>query len=88
MEGAMTERVILKVSPQGQVTLRRDVMTALKQPRHLEAWVENGTLMLRPAVAATLEAAEGMFGKQGITRDVLVEALRIVRRRQNPKTMP
>lgn len=81
----MTERVILKVSPQGQVTLRRDVMAALKQPRHLEAWVENGTLMLRPAASATLAEAEAMFAKQGITRDVLVEALRIVKRRQSPR---
>ena len=78
----MVERVILKVSSQGQVTLRRDVMAALRQPRHLEAWVENGTLMLRPAVSATLKDAETMFAKQGITRDVLIEALRIVKKRQ------
>jgi hypothetical protein len=84
MEGTMTERVILKVSPQGQVTLRREVLEALKRPRHLEAWIENGTLMLRPAVSVTLAEAEVMFGKQGITRDVLVEALRIVQRRQRP----
>jgi hypothetical protein len=81
-EGAMTERVILKVSPQGQVTLRRDVLEALNRPRHLEAWIEKGTLMLRPAVSATLAEAEEMFAEQGITRDVLVEALRIVKKRQ------
>ncbi|CAH0215153.1 hypothetical protein [Roseomonas sp. CECT 9278] len=78
----MSDRVILKVSPQGQVTLRREVLAALRNPRHLEAWVEHGTLMLRPAVSATLAEAEAMFGKQGITRDVLIEALRIVKTRQ------
>lgn len=82
----MTERVILKVSPQGQVTLRREVMVALNRPRHLEAWMEQGTLMLRPAVAATLAEAEGMFAQQGITRDVLIEALRIVKKRQARST--
>jgi hypothetical protein len=88
MEGAMTDRVILKVSSQGQVTLRREVMRALKQPRHLEAWVEDGTLMLRPAASATLAEAEAMFGRQGITRDVLVEALRIVRKRRGQTPGP
>jgi len=75
------KRVLLKVSPQGQVTLRRGVRDALGNPRHLECWMEQGVLMLRPALSATLEEAEAMFGKQGITRDVLAEALRIVRQR-------
>ncbi len=82
----MARRVILKVSPQGQVTLRQDVLAALGRPRHMEAWIEAGTLMLRPAVSATLAEAEEMFAKQGITRDVLVEALRIVRKRQGQAT--
>ncbi|UFN49329.1 hypothetical protein LPC08_01395 [Roseomonas sp. OT10] len=73
-------RVLLKLSPQGQVTLRRGVREALGNPRHLECWLENGTLMLRPAVSATLAEAEALYGKHGITRDVLAEALRIVRR--------
>lgn len=78
----MTERALLKVSSQGQVTLRRAQRAALGNPRHLEAWIENGTLMLRPAISATLQEAEALFARQGITRDVLVEALRIVKRRQ------
>lgn len=76
------KRVLLKVSPQGQVTLRRGVREALGNPRHLECWMEGGVLMLRPALSATLEEAEALFGEQGITRDVLVEALRLVRRRE------
>ena len=77
----MGERHILKVSPQGQLTLRRSVRKALGDPRHLEAWIDKGTLMLRPAMVGVAQAV-GMFGKEGITRDVLVEALRIVRARQ------
>ncbi|WP_282615013.1 hypothetical protein [Roseomonas gilardii] len=36
------KRVLLKVSPQGQVTLRRGVREALGNPRHLECWMEGG----------------------------------------------
>jgi len=82
----MPEPILLKVSRQGQVTLRRDVRKALGDPRHLEAWIDKGTLMLRPAISATVDQAAGIFGKQGITRDVLVEALRIVKTRRGPTT--
>ncbi|MBR0651118.1 hypothetical protein GXW78_15710 [Roseomonas terrae] len=77
----MSEIGLLKVSTQGQVTLRRAVRKALGDPRHLEARIENGALVLRPAIAATLDEAVLLFGKQGITRDVLVEALRAVKAR-------
>ncbi|MEO3472311.1 hypothetical protein AAFN86_10620 [Roseomonas sp. CAU 1739] len=84
----MDSRHILKISPQGQLTLRRSVRKALGDPRHMECWIDKGTLMLRPALVATVDQATSMFGKEGITRDVLVEALRIVRVRgkQGPAT--
>jgi hypothetical protein len=84
----MGERHILKVSPQGQLTLRRPVRKALGDPRHLEAWMEKGTLMLRPALVAHPDDAANLFGKAGITRDVLIEALRIVKTRQARKPGP
>lgn len=84
----MDEIGVLKVSPQGQVTLRRDVRKALGDPRHLEAWIENGTLMLRPAIRTTLDGAVRLFAKQDITRDVLVEALRTVRARKRRMAPP
>ena len=37
--------------------------------------------MLRPALSASLAEAEAIFAKQGTTRDVQAEALRIVPRR-------
>lgn len=74
--------VLLKVSSQGQVTLRRAMRAALKNPRHFEAWIENGTLMLRPALAASPAEAEALLGTQAITREVLIEALRVVRERR------
>lgn len=84
----MRGRAVLKVSSQGQVTLRREVRAALGNPRHLECWVDDGTLMLRPALSATLDEAAGMLGKQGITRDVLIEALKIVRGKGGHKPAP
>ncbi len=77
----MTAPMLFPVSRQGQITLRRAVRKALGDPHHLEGRLENGTLVLRPAIAATPAEAELLYGKQGITREVLVEALRIVRRR-------
>jgi hypothetical protein len=77
--------VLLKVSPQGQVTLRRAMRAALKHPRHFEARIENGALVLRPALAASPAEAEALFGTQAITREVLVEALRVVRDRRARK---
>lgn len=82
----MGETILLKVSRQGQVTLRREVRVALGNPTWLECWMEDRTLKLRPAICATLEEAETMFGRQGITRDVLVEALKIVKARGGRKS--
>lgn len=78
----MAETILLKVSRQGQITLRRNLRKALGDPQHLSGRLEDGALVLRPAIAATPEEAEALFGRQGITREVLVEALRMVARRR------
>jgi hypothetical protein len=77
-----TERVTLRVSPQGQVTLRQAVLEALEFPKRLECWVEKGTLMLRPLFAETLDEAEAYCRKHGITRDMIYEAVRIQMRKE------
>lgn len=82
----MGARQILKISSQGQLTLRRSVRKALGDPHLMECWIDKGTLMLRPALSATVDEAAILFGKQAITRDVLVEALRIVRTRSRPNS--
>jgi hypothetical protein len=57
------------------------VLQALGNPRHLQAEVQPGrTLLLRPAPNMTLD--EAAFAAEGITREVLAEALRILERRE------
>lgn len=74
---------LLKVSRQGQLTLTRPVLAALGNPRHLQAEVRpDRTLLLRPALKMTLDEAEAAFAGEGITKEVLVEALRILKRRE------
>ena len=78
--------VLLKVSPQGQVTLRRAMRTALKNPSHFEAWIENGTLMLRPALAASpAEAASGASMSEILSPMPPVECLSAVGHGQGAK---
>ena len=81
----MPTPVLMKVSSQGQVTIRRAMRAALNHPGHFAAWIENGTIILRPAMAASPAEAELLFGRHAITREVLVEALRIVRDRRGRK---
>lgn len=74
---------VLKLSRQGQLTLPRRVREALGHPRFLEAELRpDGTLLLQPALKMTLDEATEAFAEHGITKEVLVEALRLVRRRE------
>ena len=74
---------LLKVSRQGQLTLTRPVLQALGNPRHFQAEVQPGrTLLLRPALKMTLDEAADAFAGEGITAEVLTEALRILKRRK------
>jgi hypothetical protein len=74
---------LLKVSRQGQLTLTRPVLQALGNPRHFQAEVQpDRTLLLRPALKMTLGEAEAAFAAEGITKEVLIEALRILKRRR------
>lgn len=77
-------RVLLKISPQSQITLRKDLRAALGPCSHVEVEVEavKGRLILRPAAGLTLDEAREAYGKHGITVEVLKEALTIVKRRQ------
>ena len=73
---------VLKVSPQRQVTLPKDVWEAIGKPSYVEAEVVKGDLVIRSSEYKTLEEAEHAWGKHGITRAVLVEALKIVEGRE------
>lgn len=74
---------VLKASRQGQLTLTREVLAALGNPRFFEAEVQPGrTLLLRPALKMTLDEAAEAFAEHGITAEVLTEAFRVLKRRK------
>ncbi|WP_270939271.1 hypothetical protein [Falsiroseomonas oryzae] len=75
--------VVLKLSSQRQLTLTKRLVEAMGTPSHFEAVLVNKELVLRPALKMTLAEAEAAYGKHGITRDVLQEALRIVAGRED-----
>lgn len=74
-------RVLLKISPQSQITLRKELRAALGPCSHIEVETVKGGLMLRPAAAMTMEQAQAIYGSHGFTAEVLKEALSIVKRR-------
>ncbi len=77
-------KVLLKISPQNQITLRRDLRAMLGPCSYVEVEPVKGGLMMRGAVAMTLEEAQQVYGRHGFTVEVLREALSIVQRRQGP----
>ncbi len=74
--------MMLKLSPQRQLTLPKTVVELMGSPSYFEAVIVNGDLVLRPGLKLTLAEAEEALRKHSITRDVLKEALRIVERKQ------
>ena len=74
--------VVLKLSPNRQLTLTKGIVEAMGSPSYFEAELVNRELILRPGVKLTLDEAELRFGKHGITQEVLTEALRIVARKE------
>jgi hypothetical protein len=74
---------VLKLSPQRQLTLNREIVRALGNPRFFEAELRpDGTLLLRPALKMTLDEAAEAFAEHGITAEVLTEAFRVLQRRK------
>ncbi len=71
-----------KVSPRRQVTLPEDVHQYIGRISYIEVATVKGDLMLRRADSMSLEEIERAWGKHGIGRDVLVQALRIVNRKK------
>lgn len=70
--------MIIKVSPQGQVTIPKALRAKLGEPRRMEARVEREALVLRPVLAESPEAGEQLWGKEGITAEVLWQAIRLL----------
>ena len=72
---------VFKVSPQRQVTLSKAVLAAMGDPRLLAAELKGEVLTLRPAHPLEAEM-QRQLAENGLTQDVLVEALRVIERRR------
>ncbi|WP_333672539.1 hypothetical protein [Elioraea tepidiphila] len=78
---------VLKLSRQRQLTLNRAIVAAMGNPRFLEARLNpDRSLTLIPADRLDLrEEVPKVYREAGITEDVLIEALRIVQRREKAR---
>ncbi|WP_019014535.1 hypothetical protein [Elioraea tepidiphila] len=78
---------VLKLSRQRQLTLNRAIVAAMGNPRFLEARLNpDRSLTLIPADRLDLrEEVPKVYREAGITKDVLIEALRIVQRREKAR---
>ena len=75
--------MILRVSSQGQVTLPYALREKLNFPDHFSATLESSDrLVLEPCEKLTLDEAELRYGRHGITQEVLIEALRVLKKRE------
>jgi hypothetical protein len=74
--------LLMKLSSQRQLTLPKVVWQAMGSPLWFEAQLVRRDLVLRHAEKMTLEQAERVYGRHGITQDVMAEALKIVAARE------
>jgi hypothetical protein len=74
--------VLIRISPQWQVTIPKAFRPQFGPARLAEARLERMALMLRPVLAETPTEAARMFRPEGITTEVLLAAMQIVERRR------
>ncbi len=74
--------MIIRVSPQWQLTIPKALREEFGRVREAEARMERGVLMVRPVLAPSADWVATRFAPQGITREVLWEAMRVVEGRR------
>lgn len=74
--------MIIRVSPQWQVTIPKSLRARLGQPRQMEARLDRMSLVLTPILMPSVEAAERELRPEGITAEVLVVAMDLVAARR------
>ena len=66
--------MIIRVSPQWQVTIPKALRERLGKPRRMEARMHRAELILTPILIGSVEEAERQLRPEGITAEVLVTA--------------
>jgi hypothetical protein len=74
--------MLVRVSPQWQITIPTALRPAFGQARQAEARMEHGVLVVRPVIAPSPDWVENQFAPQGITKEVLWEAMRVIEARR------
>jgi hypothetical protein len=74
--------MIIRVSPQWQVTIPKALRQRLGSPKQMEARLDRMSLVLTPIVMASPEAAERELRPEGITAEVLLVAMDLVAARR------
>lgn len=77
--------MMIRISPQWQVTIPKAYREHMGTAGWAEAQVEQGALLLRPVVAPSAAWVEARFAPEGITREVLWEAMRLIESRRQRK---
>jgi|GEM_PF-2538932 hypothetical protein len=75
----------IRVSPQWQVTIPTALRPKLGTARHMEARVERGRLLLIPVISDDPRAVAEVFRPEGVTSEVLLEAMDIIARRRRQR---
>ena len=74
--------MLVRVSPQWQITIPTALRARFGQTRQAKVRLENGVLMVRPVIASSADWVESQFAPQGITKEVLWEAMRVIEARR------
>ena len=77
--------MLVRISPQWQITIPTALRVRFGQATQAEIHLEDGVLMVRPAVAPSADWVESQYAPQGITKEVLWEAMRVIEGRRRRK---
>ncbi|MFC7475618.1 hypothetical protein ACFQS7_14695 [Dankookia sp. GCM10030260] len=80
--GRRSRSMIIRVSPQWQVTIPKSLRARLGKPRQMEARIDRASLVLTPILMDSVESAERSLRPEGITAEVLVLAMDLVAARR------
>jgi bifunctional DNA-binding transcriptional regulator/antitoxin component of YhaV-PrlF toxin-antitoxin module len=74
--------MLIRVSPQWQITIPKSLRSQLGKPKHMEARIERGRLVLTPVISEDPASVAKAFKPEGVTTEVLMEAMELIARRR------
>jgi hypothetical protein len=74
--------MLIRISPQWQITIPTALRGAFGRASQAEVRMERGVMMVRPVIAPSADWVESQFAPQGITKEVLWEAMRVIEGRR------